>query len=43
LPEALQVPPISGHGNVAEIAARFGGPEKLREAVDRLQSLLYVN
>lgn len=43
LPEALEVPPISGHGNVAEIAARFGGPEKLREAVDRLQSLLYVN
>ena len=43
LPDVLEISPISRHGNAAEIARRFGGPEKLREAVDRLQSLLYVS
>lgn len=42
LPEALEVPPLSGHGNVTEIAAMFGGPNRLREAVNRLQTLLYA-
>lgn len=41
IPEILQVPPISAHGNVMEIAELFGGAERLREAVHRLQSLLY--
>ena len=41
LPDALEVPPISNRGNVLEIARLFGGPERLREAVDRLQTLLY--
>ncbi len=42
LPEVLQVPPISVHGNVMEIAEKFGGAEKLRDAVCVLQSLLYA-
>jgi type I restriction enzyme R subunit len=42
IPDVLKVPPISNHGNVIEIAGFFGGPEKLREAVNQLQSLLYA-
>jgi type I restriction enzyme R subunit len=42
LPEILKVPPISQHGQVREIAAKFGGPERLREAVSELQALLYA-
>lgn len=40
--EVVKLPPISKHGNIGEIAAAFGGPEKLREAVARLQALLYA-
>jgi hypothetical protein len=36
------VPPLSGHGNVMEIAEKFGGSERLVEAVQRLQALLYA-
>ena len=42
LPEGLEVEPINQHGNVLEIAALFGGPEKLREVVNELQTLLYA-
>ena len=42
LPSVLQIPPISGHGNVPEIIELFGGAPKLREAVDKLQALLYA-
>jgi type I restriction enzyme R subunit len=42
LPDVLKVPPISEHGNVAEIAGRFGGTDQLRNAVNRLQTLLYA-
>jgi type I restriction enzyme R subunit len=42
IPDALEVPPISEHGNVIEIAARFGGVEQLRRAVIQLQTLLYA-
>ena len=42
LPGALQVPPISDRGNVIEIAKLFGGGDKLREAVNQLQTLLYA-
>ena len=38
----LKVPPISQHGNMAEIAQLFGGFEKLGSAVNQLQSLLYA-
>ncbi len=42
IPQVLKVPPISSRGNPLEIAALFGGPEQLREAVTQLQALLYV-
>jgi len=41
LPDVLRVPPISTHGQPAEIIQIFGGPEKLRQAVTDLQGLLY--
>ena len=42
LPDVLQIPPISDRGNVIEIAQMFGGSEKLRDAVNELQTLLYA-
>jgi len=42
IPDILKVPPISNHGNVAEIAAFFGGAEQLTNAVNQLQALLYA-
>lgn len=42
IPDVLKVPPISDHGNVMEITNKFGGAEKLREAVSELQTLLYA-
>jgi hypothetical protein len=39
---ALEVPPLWGHGNVVEVAGKFGGAEKLMEAVSRLQEPLYA-
>lgn len=43
IPDALQVPPISQHGNVMEIARLFGGAPQMKQAVDRLQTMLYAN
>jgi type I restriction enzyme, R subunit len=42
IPEILKVPPISERGTVMEIAALFGGAEKLRSAVNEMQALLYA-
>lgn len=42
LPDILQIPPISGWGNVIEIADRFGGAEPMREAVAEMQRRLYA-
>lgn len=42
IPDVLKVPPISRRGNVMEIAGLFGGPEKLKDAVQQLQTLLYA-
>ena len=42
LPDVLRVPPISGHGQPAEIIRLFGGAEQLRAAVTELQNLLYA-
>ncbi|MFC1978030.1 EcoAI/FtnUII family type I restriction enzme subunit R [Chloroflexota bacterium] len=42
VPDILKVSPISEHGNVVEIAEKFGGVEKLRTAIEQLQTLLYV-
>ncbi|MBI1273334.1 MAG: DEAD/DEAH box helicase [Alphaproteobacteria bacterium] len=41
LPDVLHVPPISAHGQPAEIIRLFGGPDQLRQAVNELQGLLY--
>jgi type I restriction enzyme R subunit len=41
LPDVLKVPPISTHGQPAEIIKLFGGPDELRRAVNDLQGLLY--
>jgi len=40
--KALEVPPISDRGNVLEISRFFGGPERLKEAVDQLKTILYA-
>ncbi len=42
IPDVLKVPPISERGNVVEIASLFGGPDRLREAVNERQALLYA-
>ena len=42
IPDILKVAPISDHGNVMEIAAKFDGADKLRAAVEQLQTLLYT-
>lgn len=41
MPDLLKVPPISRHGNVVEIMHLFDGPEKMVQAVERMQALLY--
>jgi len=42
VPDVLRLPPLSDHGNVVEIANKFGGPEQLRDAVHQLQTLIYT-
>lgn len=42
LPDILKVPPISEHGNTMEISELFGGPRKLKKAVEQLQTLIYA-
>ena len=42
LPDVLRVPPISNHGQVAEIVRLFGGVDRLRSAVTELQNELYA-
>ena len=42
LPDILQIPPISDHGQTGEIIRLFGGAAPLREAVTDLQNLLYA-
>ena len=42
LPDILQIPPISGWGNVIEISGRFGGAEPMRHAVVEMQRRLYA-
>jgi hypothetical protein len=40
---AVDVPPISERGTVPQIAALFGGPDRMREAVTEMQALLYAS
>lgn len=42
IPDSLKIPPISYLGNPSEISERFGGADKLRTAVTKLQELLYA-
>ena len=42
LPDVLKIPPISEHGTINDIIGSFGGADKLREAVNYLQTLLYA-
>lgn len=42
IPDVLEIPPISDHGNIVEIAKRFGGVDQLRNAIIQLQTLLYA-
>ncbi len=42
LPDVLKVPPLSEHGQVADIIRLFGGAAELRGAVTELQNLLYA-
>lgn len=43
IPAGLEVPPVSNYGNLMEISRYFGGPAKLKAAVDELQTLIYSN
>ena len=43
IPDVLKVPPVSVHGNVAEIINLFGGADKLKKAVHELQGILYAS
>jgi type I restriction enzyme R subunit len=43
IPEILKVPPISERGTIPQIAALFGGAERMRVAVNEMQSLLYAS
>jgi type I restriction enzyme R subunit len=40
-PKSLRIPPFTTMGQPAELAARFGGPSRLHEALDELGKLLY--
>jgi type I restriction enzyme R subunit len=42
IPDVFEVPPISQHGNLKEIASKFGGTDKLVEAFSKLQEYLYA-
>lgn len=42
IPDILKIEPISQHGNVIEISTKFGGAEKLRDALSEMQALLYA-
>jgi type I restriction enzyme R subunit len=42
LPDVLQVPPLSNHGQIGEIVHLFGGADQLRSAVTELQNGLYA-
>jgi type I restriction enzyme R subunit len=42
VPDILKISPISTHGNVLEIANKFGGVDQLRTAIENMQTLLYA-
>jgi type I restriction enzyme R subunit len=42
IPASLKVKAVEKYGNLSEIAAKFGGGEKLKQAIEQLQFLLYT-
>jgi type I restriction enzyme R subunit len=42
MPDILKLPPIVQHGNTLEIVRKFGSDEKLRNALNQLQTMLYA-
>jgi type I restriction enzyme R subunit len=42
IPDVLQVPPISEHGSLKTIVSEFGGVVALRDAVTKMQEMLYL-
>jgi type I restriction enzyme, R subunit len=40
--DVLKIPPLSNQYTILEIAELFGGPHKVKEAVDQMQALLYT-
>jgi len=42
IPDVFDLSPLSDYGNIRQIATLFGGTEKLRQAVQELQVLLYA-
>jgi type I restriction enzyme R subunit len=42
IPDVLKVPPISQRGSLKEITDSFAGAQRLREAVNTLQRLIYA-
>ncbi len=42
VPDILKIAPLSSHGNVLEIANKFGGVDQLRAAIENMQTLLYA-
>ncbi|CAA6819872.1 MAG: Type I restriction-modification system, restriction subunit R [uncultured Thiotrichaceae bacterium] len=43
IPSALEVAPISDHGNIIEIAELFGGVLPMKTAFDQMDNLLYTH
>src|SRR5258708_19655481 len=42
IPDIFEGPPISQHGNLKEIASKFGGSDKLVKPFTKLQKFLYT-
>lgn len=42
IPEVFKIPPLIRHGNTMEISKKFGSPVKLRNALKRMQAMLYA-
>ena len=42
MPDILKVPPISTHGNIMEIVRYFETADRMHQAVDQMQALLYA-
>ncbi len=42
LPDVLKLSPIDKHGNIREISNIFGGADKLKQAIEQLQTELYA-